>query len=117
MKDDRLYLIHISECLARINVYVAGGREAFLSSSMTQDAVLRNLQTMAESTQRLSEAFKATHAEIEWKEIAGFRNVLVHDDLGVDLPYVWEIIDRDLPVLKRHLLPIMQAMGLPPEAA
>ena len=54
MKDDRLYLLHISESLERIEEYVAEGREAFFADRKTQDAVLRNLQTLAESSQRLS---------------------------------------------------------------
>ena len=53
MKDDRVYLHHILRCISRIEEYVAGSPEAFLFSHLVQDAVLRNLQTMAESTQRL----------------------------------------------------------------
>jgi uncharacterized protein with HEPN domain len=43
MKDDKLYLIHISECIARIEQYTSEGRERFLEDAKTQDAVLRNL--------------------------------------------------------------------------
>jgi len=50
VKDDRLYLIHIGECLARIESYITGGKDAFFASTLIQDAVLRNLQTLAEST-------------------------------------------------------------------
>ena len=50
MKDDRLYLIHIFECLSRIEQYTREGKEAFMGDTKTQDAVLRNLQTLAEST-------------------------------------------------------------------
>ena len=71
-----------------------------MASHMIQDAVLRNLQTMAEATQRLSDAAKATHPETEWRTIAAFRNVLVHDYLGVDLEKTWEIVQRDVPRLK-----------------
>ena len=60
MKDDRLYLVHISECIARNEQYVAGSREKFMASSLIQDAVLRNLQVLAESTQRLSDSLKAS---------------------------------------------------------
>ena len=59
MKDDHLYLLHISESLERIEEYIAEGGEAFLADRKTQDAVLRNLQTLAESTQRLSDPLKA----------------------------------------------------------
>lgn len=67
---------------------------------MVQDAVLRNLQVLAESTQRLSEEFKSRHPEIEWYKIAGLRNILVHDYLGIDLETVWSVVAASLPELK-----------------
>ncbi|HEX8229036.1 MAG TPA: DUF86 domain-containing protein [Chloroflexia bacterium] len=100
MRDDKLYLIHISECIERVESYVAGGKAEFMSSSLIQDAVARNLQVMAESTQRLSDGAKMAHPEIDWREIAGFRNVLVHDYLDTDREILWQVIERDLPPLK-----------------
>ena len=108
MKDDQLYLIHIGECIARIESYTTGGRKEFLLSSLIQDAVIRNLQTLAESTQRLSEPLKAACPQTDWKGIAGFRNLLVHGYLGVDVEKVWEIIARDLPPLKQTVAVMQQ---------
>jgi uncharacterized protein with HEPN domain len=110
VRDDAVYLRHIRECLRRIEENVAGGRESFLSSHTLQDAVLRNLQTMSESTQRLSDAVKATHPEIEWRRIAAFRNVLVHNYLGIDLEIVWEIVCRDIPELRQAVLALLEGM-------
>lgn len=98
-----MYLRHIRECIRRIEANVAGGRDQFMASHTLQDAVLRNLQTMTESTQRLSEVVKAAHPEIEWRRIAAFRNVLVHAYLGIDLERVWEVIPRDVPILKQAI--------------
>ena len=67
---------------------------------MVQDAVVRNLQTLAESTQRLSASLKATEPDVPWDSIAGFRNVLVHNYLGIDLELVWNVVETDLPELK-----------------
>lgn len=111
MKDDRLYVIHISECLARVGQYTADGKDNFFADTKTQDAVLRNLQTLSESTQRLSTALKASHPEVDWSGIAGFRNVLVHDYLGINLARVWEIVERDVPILKRKIEAILQELG------
>jgi uncharacterized protein with HEPN domain len=110
MKDNRLYLIHIQECLTRIELYTVEGKDAFLTDIKTQDAVLRNLQTLAESTQRLSDELKAAHPDIDWRRISGFRNVLVHDYLSVNLVRVWEIIERNLPELKSKILLILQEL-------
>jgi uncharacterized protein with HEPN domain len=104
MKDDRLYLIHISECIERIESYIAGkGPQEFSDSTLLQDAVIRNLQTMAESTQRLSEDTKKREPGVDWLKIAGFRNVLVHDYLGIDIPRVWNILEKDLPLLEQAI--------------
>ena len=83
MKDDAVYLRHIQECIRRIEEDIAGGRESFMASHTVQDAVLRNRQTLAESTQRLSEAAKSARPEIDWRRVAAFRNVLVHDYLHI----------------------------------
>ena len=91
MKDDSVYLYHIIECLRRIEENVKEGRERFIDSHTLQDAVIRNLQTMAESTQRISDDLKQVHPEIEWYRIAAFRNILVHDYLGIDIERIWEI--------------------------
>lgn len=111
MKDDRLYLVHMMECIERIEDYTAEGRESYLADQKTQDAVLRNLQTLAESTQRLSPALKSSHPEIDWVAIAGLRNVLVHDYLGLNQVRVWEILERSLPDLKQRISAMQSELG------
>ncbi len=100
MKEDRLYLTHIHEAIRDINDFVVDGRDTFLVSKLIQSAVLYKLQTLAESTQRLSETLKAAQPEVNWRAIRGLRNVLVHDYTGVNLEEIWNIIERDLPPLK-----------------
>jgi uncharacterized protein with HEPN domain len=100
VKDDQVYLGHILRCIARIEEYTVEGRPRFFASHLVQDGVIRNLQTLAESSRRLSEGVKGLHPGVDWKGLAGFRNVLVHDYLGVDLEYVYRAVERDLPRLK-----------------
>ena len=92
-------LAHIRQCIRRIREYTREGRSAFFDSCLVQDAVLRNLQTLAESTQRLSSELKATESALPWPAIAGFRNVLAHGYLALDLEAVWSVVERDLPEL------------------
>jgi uncharacterized protein with HEPN domain len=113
VKDDRLYVIHIGECLARIAQYVTGGREVFMHSTLIQDAILRNRQTIGQSAGRRSEALREAYPEINWRGIIGLRNVLVHDYLGINLERIWDIIERDVPDLQRTV----EAMPRKPEGA
>ncbi|MDH4238346.1 MAG: DUF86 domain-containing protein, partial [Phycisphaerae bacterium] len=99
----------------RIEENVAGGQDHFLESHTLQDAVLRNLQTMAESTRRLSEDLKAKYPDIEWHRITAFRNILVHDYLGVDIERVWEITQREVPQLKEAILTMLEEGHNPPD--
>jgi len=113
VKDDRLYLIHITECIARIEQYTAEGKDAFLADRKTQDAVVRNLQTLAESTQRLSNPLKLKRPDVDWRGIAGFRNVAVHDYLGIDTQQIWRIVEHDLPGLKPKIAAILASLEVP----
>ncbi len=98
-ESDMLLLRHIGECIARVQEYTGGKRSAFYNSPLVQDAVIRNLQILSESTLRLSDSLKATEPEVPWRAIAGFRNVLTHGYLQIDLNAVWSVVDRDLPDL------------------
>ena len=97
--SDRMLLAHILQCIERIQVYTKEDRVTFFGSVMVQDAVVRNLQTLSESTQRISEPLKTTEPEVPWRAIAGFRNVLTHNYLAIDLEAVWSVVERDLPGL------------------
>jgi uncharacterized protein with HEPN domain len=98
----------MSECINRVNKYTTGGRDEFMSQSLIQDAVVRNLQVMAESSKRISDERKNRHLEVDWQEISGFRNILVHDYLGVDLELVWNIVTNELPGLEMAILSMLK---------
>ncbi len=106
-------MIHILECIDRISEYTKGGKATFLTDRKTQDAVLRNLHTLTEPSQRLSRALKAGHPETDWQGLSGFRNVLVHDYLGVDVERAWEIMGRQLPGLRHNIEAILRQLGNP----
>ena len=91
------------DCLDRIFEYTNIERSRFDASRLVQDAVVRNLQTLAESSQRLSNEIKTTEPQIPWRELAGFRNVIVHGYLGIDLGAVWLVVEQDLPPLSEAL--------------
>jgi len=72
--------------------------------------VERALQVMAESTQRLSPELRQAHPQVEWRAIAGLRNVLVHDYFGIDSGRNREIVDDDLPVFEQAIMEIRAAL-------
>ena len=103
MKDNRVYLIHIRDCISRIKQYTVDGKEVFFQDIKTQDAVFRNLQVMCESVQKLPIDWKNAYPKIEWSNLAGFRNRLTHEYLSVDLDIIWNVIENYLPDLEKTI--------------
>jgi uncharacterized protein with HEPN domain len=100
VKNDAVYLRHILDAIQKIESYVSVGQETFMSTSHWQDAVIRQLEIIGEATKRLSPELRSRYPQIPWKRIAGMRDVLIHDYLGVDISLVWQITQTYLPELK-----------------
>lgn len=100
-KDPAVYIQHINDCILRLEAYVQERRAAFFNDHKTQDAVIRNLEVIGQAVKGLgSERLSAEQPAIPWAQIAGARNILAHQYLGVDLDLVWNIVERNLPALK-----------------
>ncbi len=85
MRDEKLYLRNIQECIERIQSYTCDGKEVFLQTVIIQDAVIRNFEVIGEATKRLSREIRAAYSDVSWQQIACFRDVLIHDYLKVNL--------------------------------
>ena len=100
MKDDKVYLTHIDEAIGKILCYTSGGRDKFMGSAMIQDAVVRNFEIIGEAAKHLSHPVKKQCPDVPWRQVAGFRDVLIHDYMGVELEEVWRVVESDLPALR-----------------
>ena len=85
MKRDSVYLCHILDAIEKIESYAQVGKETFMSTTHWQDATIRNLEIIGEAVKRLSDEFKQRNTNIPWRNVAGLRDVLIHDYMGVDL--------------------------------
>lgn len=111
MKDDKLYLLHSLECIKKIEEYTKGGKATFMKTKMIQDATVRNLQIMTESTQHLSSDLKKRYAALPWRQLSGYRNILTHDYLELNMERIWETIEKDVPDLEKGLTKILTDLG------
>jgi len=108
MRDDRERLRDILEAIARIEKYTANGRNVFDNEELVQSWVLRHVQIIGEAARTLSPEFRAQHTEIQWSEMIGTRHILVHRYFGIDDDLVWEIVESNLPELKRAVGEILR---------
>lgn len=107
-KDWRPFAQYILDTIGKIRRIQARGSVA--EDDILYDAALRNLQTLSEATQSLPENLKARHPDIPWREISGFRNILVHNYLGdIDPQTVETVIDKHLAPLALAIESMLKA--------
>ncbi|MEO0488241.1 MAG: DUF86 domain-containing protein [Cyanobacteria bacterium J06659_2] len=107
--DDTLYLSNIYEAVLKIESYTQDGRRAFMETPMIQDAVVRNFEIIGEATKRLSDELRRENADIHWRQMAGLRDVLIHDYMKVKLPRLWEVVEQDLLPLKNRVKSLLKS--------
>ncbi len=103
-RNYKIYLNDILASIAKIGEYTKDvSFEEFSEDSMREDAIIRNLITIGEAVKGIPKDIKSKSPKTEWEEVAGFRDILIHQYFGTDLETVWGIIKKDLPKLKKDV--------------
>lgn len=109
-KDIRVYLEDILASIEKIETYTRGlSFEQFEQNTEHQDAVIRRLEILGEAVKRVPHDVRERHPHIPWKQIAGMRDVLIHEYADVSLPRVWKVITGELAPLKRTMQEMLKA--------
>ncbi|MDX2078162.1 MAG: HepT-like ribonuclease domain-containing protein [bacterium] len=103
MKDQRLYCQDILERITMLEQFTQEGKDAFLSSQMIQESVVRCFEVIGEIIKRLDSNIIAQYSSVDWKGLAGFRDVLIHQYDKVDMTLTWEFFEDDIPPLKKAM--------------
>ena len=113
MRREHLCLQDILEACDLIQTFLAGlDASAFLASELHKAATLLKLTVIGEATARLPQAFREAHPQVEWRDIVAFRNIAVHAYFAVQWGIVWATATDDVPVLRRHVIEILQRENL-----
>ncbi len=114
MKDHKIYLKHIIESIENVEDFTKDvSISDFLGSALIQNGVIRCLEIIGEAVKNLPMEFREKYPDIEWKKIAGLRDVLIHAYFDVDLDLTWEIVKDDLPDLKKKIIIILEDIEKP----
>ncbi len=104
MRDYKLYLEDIRDAIKKIEKYTRGvSMRKFIKNNLIIDAVIRNLQIIGEAARKIPDSEKGRIPEIEWRRLAGLRNILVHEYFGVDNDILWDVVAHKIPELKRQV--------------
>jgi uncharacterized protein with HEPN domain len=103
-RDFRLYLEDVIEAIAKIRRYTAGlSFHQFAEDEKGVDAVVRNLEVIGEAVKKIPEDMRQKHVGIDWRKIAGLRDILIHEYFGIDVEIIWDIVQNKLPSLEASI--------------
>lgn len=103
-RDWQLFLRDIMTCIERIGTYVSGlDRKDFFADQKTMDAVMRNLEVIGEAAKKLPENIKEKYPNVEWRKLAGLRDILVHHYFGIDEDIIWDVLANKILEVKTEL--------------
>jgi len=111
-RDYKAYLSDIIGSINKIELYTNNmSFQDFLQNELVQDGVVRNLEIIGEAVKKVPDHIKKQKSDVEWRKIAGLRDVLIHDYFGVDVVIVWDIIKTKIPVLKKNILDLYKIIS------
>ncbi len=100
LKSEIEYLRHIKDETTFIIQHTSSIKEDdFIENLVLQKAIIRSLEVIGEATKRVNFDFRIKYNTVPWKEMAGLRDKLIHDYIGVDYPLVWKICTESVPEL------------------
>ena len=102
------FLKHIlHECDYIITLSSNRKREEVLDDETQSKAIVRSLEIVGEATKKLPPDFRTKYPHVEWSDMAGMRDVLIHNYFGIDYDLVWNVITKDIPELQSQLQKII----------
>ena len=111
-RDYKVYLQDVLEAVQKVRQFTAGFTlHTFSQDAKTLDAVVRNLEIIGEAVKHLPEDIRSGYPGLDWKKIAGLRDILIHEYFGVNVEVIWDVVQHKLPELEKAVRALSATEG------
>ena len=106
-KDDFVFIEHILESIGAVQEFSKNlTKDGLVKDRLRQSAIIREIEVIGEAVKNISKSIKDKYRDVQWREISGARDKMIHHYFGIDLQIIWEIVKIGLPELKKQMLKI-----------
>lgn len=104
-----MFVSHILESFELIEEYAKNvTKEALEKNEMKTDAIVRRIEIIGEATKNIPNSLKTMYPDIPWKDMAGMRDIIIHQYYGVEIDEIWKVMKIDTPKIKKEIKQILK---------
>ncbi|WP_141433929.1 DUF86 domain-containing protein [Bacillus sp. 03113] len=112
LREVKVFLEDIFTAAVKVEKYTKGLSYAeFLDNDLVLDAVIKNILVIGEATKNIPDEFRQANSQIEWRKMAGMRDMLIHGYFSINHRIVWDVVQNKIPTLKQHVQQILKELN------
>ena len=110
-KEPKLFLEDILAAAAKVEKYTDGlSYDKFIDNDLVSDAVIKNILVIGEATKNISDEIRQLNPQIEWRKMAGMRDMIIHGYFSINYRIVWDVVKNKIPELKKQVEQLLQEL-------
>jgi len=111
-REPRVFLEDILTAAVKVEKFTKGlSYEDFIDNDLVVDAVIKNILVIGEATKNIPEEIRKINAQIEWRKMAGMRDMMIHGYFSINYRIVWDVVQNKIPTLKQQIEVILKNLS------
>ena len=104
LREPKVFLEDICDAAVKIEKFTVGlSLEDFVDNDLVSDAVIKNILVIGEATKNISDEIREKNPQIEWRKMAGMRDMMIHGYFSINYRIVWDVVQNKVPTLKKQI--------------
>jgi uncharacterized protein with HEPN domain len=111
-REPRVFLEDILTAAVKVEKYTQGlSFDDFMDNDLISDAVIKNILVIGEATKNIPDEIRQKSSGIEWRKMAGMRDMMIHGYFSINYKIVWDVVQNKIPTLKKQVEQLLNDLG------